>query len=107
MQRIRKGDRVQVISGKYKGATGVITAMIRDEDKVIVHGVNIKKRHVKPNARMPQGGIVEREAPIPACKVMPIDPETNEPTRVRIRVNENGTKERIAVKSGAVLSAES
>jgi large subunit ribosomal protein L24 len=72
-----------------------------------VEGVNVKKRHVKPNARMPQGGIIEREAPIHACKVMPVDPESGKPTRVRIRTNDEGKKERIAVKSGAVLVANS
>jgi large subunit ribosomal protein L24 len=104
MQRIRRGDMVQIISGKYKGAKGRILAVLRDDDKVLVEGVNIKKRHVKPGARMPQGGIVEREAPIHACKVMPIDPETGQPTRVRIQINEEGKKERVAVKSGAVLT---
>ena len=107
MNRIRRGDTVQIISGKYKGAQGKILAVIRDEDKVIVEGVNVKKRHVKPNARMPQGGIVEREAPIHACKVMPVDPETGKPTRVRIRVAEDGKKSRVAVKSGASLIANS
>jgi large subunit ribosomal protein L24 len=107
MQRIRRGDMVQVISGKYKGAKGRILAVLRDEDKVLVEGVNVKKRHVKPNARMPQGGIIEREAPIHACKVMPVDPESGKPTRVRIRTNDEGKKERIAVKSGAVLVANS
>ena len=105
MQRIRRGDLVQVISGKYKGTQGKILAVLREAGKVLVEGVNVKKRHVKPNSRLPQGGIVEREAPIHACKVMPVDPETQEPTRVRIRVNEDGKKERITVKSGAVLEA--
>jgi len=105
MQRIRRGDMVQVMSGKYKGAKGRILTVLRDDDKVLVEGVNVKKRHVKPNARMPQGGIIEREAPIHSCTVMPIDPETGLPTRVRIRVNAEGKKERIAVKSGAVLVA--
>jgi len=106
MERIRRGDVVVVISGKYKGAKGKIMAVLRDDDKVLVEGLNIKKRHLKPNARMPQGGIVEREAPIRASKVMPVDPETGRPTRVRIRVNEDGTKDRIAVVSGAVLEAK-
>jgi large subunit ribosomal protein L24 len=105
MNRIRRGDTVQVISGKYKGVQGKILAVIVDDDKVIVEGVNVKKRHVKPNARMPQGGIVEREAPVHACKVMPVDPETGKPTRVRIRVDDDGKKSRIAVKSGAPLVA--
>lgn len=107
MNRIRRGDTVQVISGKYKGAQGKILAVIRDEDKVVVEGVNVKKRHVKPNARMPQGGIVEREAAIHACKVMPVDPETGKPTRVRIQVDDAGKKTRLSVKSGAPLVANS
>ena len=107
MERIRREDVVQIISGKYKGAKGRILRVLRDEDKVVVEGVNVKKRHVKPSARMPQGGVVEREAPIHACKVMPVDPETGKPTRVRIRKNDDGKKERVAVKSGAVLVANS
>ena len=61
--------------------------------------------HVKPNARMPQGGIVEREAPIHACKVMPVDPQTGKPTRVRIKKDEDGKKVRVGAKSGAVITA--
>jgi len=105
MERIRRGDMVAVISGKYKGAKGRVLAVFRDDDKVLVEGINVKKRHVKPNARTPGGGIIEREAPIHACKVMPVCPETGAPTRVRIRVNDDGKKERVAVKSGAVLVA--
>ncbi|HQP34373.1 MAG TPA: 50S ribosomal protein L24 [Polyangiaceae bacterium] len=104
MRRIRKGDLVQVISGKYKGAKGRILLVLPEDDKVIVEGVNVKKRHVKPNAKMPQGGTVEREAPIHACKVMPVDPTTGAPTRVRIKV-EDGKKVRVAVKSGAPITA--
>jgi large subunit ribosomal protein L24 len=105
MRRIRRGDLVQVISGKYKGARGKIVAVLADDDKVIVEGVNIKKRHLKPNARAPQGGIVEREAPIHACKVMPVDPQTDKPTRVRIKKGEDGKKVRVGAKSGAVITA--
>jgi large subunit ribosomal protein L24 len=104
MKRIRRGDMVQVISGKYKGAKGRILVVIPDRDKVVVEGINIKKRHVKPNTKMPQGGVMEREAPIAACKVMPIDPSTGKPTRVRIKIEE-GKKTRVAVKSGAEITA--
>ena len=104
MRRIRKGDLVQVISGKYKGAKGRIQVVLADENKVIVEGINVKKRHVKPNAKMPQGGVVEREAPIDACKVMPIDPSTGKPTRVKIKI-EDGKKVRVAAKSGAPITA--
>lgn len=103
MQRIRRGDVVQVMSGKYKGVQARILAVLRDENMVIVEGVNVKKRHVKPSARMPQGGIVEREAPIHACKVMPLDDQTGQPTRVRI-VIEDGKKKRVAVKTGNPLA---
>ncbi len=105
MRRIRRGDLVQVISGKYKGAKGRILQVLTTDDKVVVEGVNVKKRHVKPNARMPQGGIVEREAPIHSCKVMPVDPETGKPTRVRIKKTEDGKKVRVGAKSGAVITA--
>jgi large subunit ribosomal protein L24 len=107
MNRIRRGDEVLVISGKYKGAKGKVLAVMPDDDKVIVEGVNVKKRHVKPNARTPQGGVVEREAPIHACKVMPIDPNTGKPTRVRFKVDESGKKIRVAAKSGAPITANS
>ena len=105
MNRIRKGDLVVVISGKHKGKTGRILQILTKADKVIVEGVNVKKRHIKPNSRLPQGGVVEREAPLHSCKVMPADPETGKPTRVKIRVEEDGTKVRVA-KSGAVLASE-
>ena len=104
MNRIRRGDMVQVISGKYKGAKGRVLVVMPSDDKVVVEGINVKKRHVKPNAKMPQGGVMEREAPIAVCKVMPIDPSTGKPTRVRIKV-EDGKKVRVAVKSGAQITA--
>jgi large subunit ribosomal protein L24 len=107
MNRIRRGDTVQIISGKFKGAKGRVVAVFPEDDKVIIEGINVKKRHMKPNARMPRGGVVEREAPIPACKVMPIDPTTGLATRVRFKVDEAGKKVRAAVKSGAEIPANS
>ncbi len=107
MNRIRRGDMVQIISGKFKGAKGRVTAVFPEDDQVIVEGINVKKRHVKPNARTPRGGVVEREAPLPACKVMPIDPTSGKPTRVKIKVDDSGDKVRVAVKSGAQITANS
>ncbi|MCL2725153.1 MAG: 50S ribosomal protein L24 [Polyangiaceae bacterium] len=102
--RLQKDDNVIVISGKDKGKTGRIMRVFREEDKVLVQGVNLVKRHTKPNPRMQQGGILEREQPIAACKVMPVDPKTGKGTRVRVKIeaNQEGkrTKVRIAVKSG-------
>ena len=104
MNRIRRGDMVQIISGKYKGAKGRVLVVMPHDDKLVVEGINVKKRHVKPNAKLPQGGVMEREAPIASCKVMPIDPSTGKPTHVRIKV-EDGKKVRVAVKSGAQITA--
>jgi large subunit ribosomal protein L24 len=98
--RIRKGDTVVVISGKDKGKTGKVTRVLRDEDRVVVAGVNVVKRHMRPSPRNQAGGILEREQPIYACKVMPVDPKTGEGTRVRTRALDNGTTVRVAVKSG-------
>jgi large subunit ribosomal protein L24 len=98
--RLRKGDLVVVISGKEKGKQGKIARVLVDQDKVVVEGLNLIKRHMRPTPRNPQGGILEREAPIHACKVMPVDPKTGKPTRVKFSTDDKGKKIRIAVKSG-------
>lgn len=105
MRRVQRGDLVVVISGKYKGKQGRIKKVLVGDDKVIVEGVNVVKRHMRPTPMAPEGGILEKEAPIWSCKVMPVDPQTGKATRVRIKVDENGTKTRIA-KSGAAIVAE-
>ena len=101
--RIRKGDTVVVISGKDKGKTGKVARVLREEDRVVVEGINLVKRHQRPTPRNPAGGIIEREQPIAACKVMPVDPKTGKGTRVRFKVLEDGKKVRMAVKSGEEL----
>ncbi len=105
MNRLQRGDTVVVISGKYKGKQGRVKKVLLDDDKVIIEGINLVKRHTKPSPRSQQGGIIEKEAPMHACKVMPLDPQTNKPTRVKIKVDENGLKMRVA-KSGAEIRAE-
>ncbi len=100
--RLRKGDEVIVISGKDKGKKGKIARLFVEEGKVIVEGVNLVKRHLRPNAKNPQGGILEKEAPIFASKVMPIDPKTGKGTRVRMGKDEKGKKIRVA-KSGEAI----
>jgi large subunit ribosomal protein L24 len=102
--RIRKGDTVIVISGKDSGKTGKISRILPEADRVVVEGVNLVKRHQRPTPRNPSGGIVEREQPIHASKVMPVDPKTGKGTRVRFKTLENGNKIRIAVKSGEEIS---
>ncbi|APR84146.1 LSU ribosomal protein L24p [Minicystis rosea] len=110
MNRLKVGDLVQVISGKDKGKQGKITKIITDDDRVVVEGVNVVTRHTKPNARNQQGGKLTKEAPIHASKVMPVDPGTGKPTRVKIKVEtgEGGkvTKTRVG-KSGAAITAAS
>ena len=102
---IRKGDRVKVISGNYKGTEGTVLRVERDKGRVVVQGVNVRKRHRKPTAAAPQGGIVEFEAPIHASNVMLLDPSTGEPTRVKTQVAEDGGKTRVAAKSGKAIPA--
>lgn len=99
---VKKGDKVQIISGKDKGKQGVILQAIPAKNRVVVEGVNVVKKHSKPSQLNPQGGIVEQEAAIHVSNVMPLDPKTNEPTRVGYKV-ENGKKVRIAKKSGESL----
>ncbi|SIT87720.1 50S ribosomal protein L24 [Edaphobacillus lindanitolerans] len=101
---VKKGDKVQVITGKDKGKTGVILAAFPKKDRVIVEGVNIVKKHTKPNQENPQGGIVSKEAAIHVSNVMLLDPKSGEPTRVSYKVGEDGKKVRIAKKSGEVIA---
>ena len=99
---VKKGDKVKVITGKDKGKEGVILAAFPKQDRVLVEGVNIVKKHVKPNQLNPQAGIVSQEAAIHVSNVMLIDPKSGEPTRVGYKI-ENGKKVRVAKKSGAVI----
>ncbi|MCP1121961.1 50S ribosomal protein L24 [Bacillus sp. AFS018417] len=99
---VKKGDKVQVISGKDKGKQGVVLAAFPKENRVIVEGVNIVKKHSKPSQINPQGGIITKEAAIHVSNVMPLDPKTGVPTRVGYKV-EDGKKVRVAKKSGELL----
>ncbi len=104
MERVRVGDQVVVVRGVHKGRSGRVSRVLPERGAVIVEGVNVVKRHVKPTPQQ-AGGIVEVAAPLDLSKVMLVDPETNKPTRVRIEVKD-GKKVRVAVKSGAVIAAE-
>ncbi|MFC3885303.1 50S ribosomal protein L24 [Bacillus songklensis] len=99
---VKKGDKVMVISGKDKGKQGVILEAYPKKNRVLVEGVNVVKKHSKPSQANPQGGIINKEAPIHVSNVMPLDPKTGEPTRVGYKV-EDGKKVRVAKKSGEVL----
>ncbi len=97
---VRRGDQVQVISGNSKGARGTVLRVIPAKQQVVVEGVNLRKRHQAPSQKNPEGGIVTFEAPIHVSNVMLIDPTSDEPTRFRVRIDADGTKERISVRSG-------
>jgi large subunit ribosomal protein L24 len=106
LARIRKGDNVVVISGKDKGKTGKVLQVFAEHERVLVEKINVVKRHVKPTPMSRESGIIEKEAPIHWSKVMPVDPESGKGTRVRTRVESDGSKTRIAVKSGKAIEAE-
>ncbi|OQW46696.1 MAG: 50S ribosomal protein L24 [Proteobacteria bacterium SG_bin6] len=101
--KIKKGDRVVVLSGKDKGKTGTVTLALPREEKVVVSGVNIATRHRKPSQANPQGGLERSEAPLHVSKVAIADPASGKATRVRFE-QRDGKKVRVAVKSGEVIN---
>lgn len=102
--RIKVGDEVIVVSGNDKGARGTVQRVLPKENRVVISGVNLVKKHQRPRPTggrtQAQGGIIEFEAPINASNVMLICPETGEPTRVGIRRDESGNRVRFSKKSG-------
>lgn len=100
-RHIRKGDTVIVTAGNDRGATGEVLRLLTDADRVVVQGVNIRAKHLKPTRVNPQGGIVRREMPIHMSNVSPV--ADGKPTRVRFEVKPDGSKVRIAVRTGKEL----
>lgn len=101
MERIRKDDMVEVIAGKDKGKRGRVVKILPKRGRVVVEGVMMVKRHTKPNQKNAQGGILEKEGSVHISNVMPIDPATSKPTRVRC--NTDGGKRQRVGKSGAAI----
>jgi large subunit ribosomal protein L24 len=102
--RLKKGDTVEVVAGKERSRRGRILRVDRDRGRVVVEGVNMIKRHTKPNpSRGLKGGIVEREAPIDISNVMVVSPESGKRTRVGCKVLDDGRKVRVAKVDGAIL----
>ena len=103
--KIRTDDQVIVISGKDKGKTGKVLRVDRKAEKVFVEGLNIIKRHQRPNPANPnaQVGVIEREAPIHVSNVAIVDPKDNKPTRVGVRRDDNGRGMRVTKRSGSEL----
>ena len=98
--RIKKGDTVYVNAGNDKGKTGKVLTVIPEKDRVIVEGINLVSKHTKPNSKQPQGGIIKQEAGIHVSNLQLIDPQSQKPTRVGYKFNEDGKKIRYAKKSG-------
>ena len=101
--RITKGDTVRVMRGEEKGKEGKVIRVFLKTGRVTIEGINIVKRHRKARGPEDQGGIIDMPAPVHLSNVMLIDPKSGTPTRVRARVDEDGTKERISVKSGDAI----
>jgi large subunit ribosomal protein L24 len=87
---IKKGDMVQVNTGSYKGKEGRVIEVVRESDRALVEGVNMIKRHTKPNAQYPDGGIINKEAPIHLSNLMYIDPKSGKPSKVGQSIDEKG-----------------
>ena len=97
---IKKGDTVIVNTGNSKGQKGRVLEVITKTDRAIVEGVNMMKKHTKPNAESPQGGIIEKEAPVHISNLMLVDPKSGEATRIGRRLDDNGKLVRFSKKSG-------
>lgn len=98
--RLKKGDTIIVRSGKYKGKTGKILSVHPMENKVTVEGINIVKKHIKPNRQYPQGGIIELTKPLWVSKVGIMDAAARKPSRIGYKVGKNGPKQRVYKTSG-------
>jgi large subunit ribosomal protein L24 len=101
--RIKKGDKVLVIAGASKGARGEVLRVLPKEERAVVQGVAVAKRHVKPRGMGQPGGIVEQEAAVHMSNLALIDPSTDKPTKVGFRVLDGGRKVRVARKSGTAI----
>ncbi|VAX23678.1 LSU ribosomal protein L24p (L26e) [hydrothermal vent metagenome] len=106
--KIKKNDNVIVIAGNYKGSTGKVLKVYPKMNRIIIEGVNLRKRHTKPSQANPQGGIIEKEAPIHVSNVMLLDPKSNEPTRIGTKIiiddkTEKTKRARVSKLSGEML----
>ena len=101
--KIRKGDKVIVLSGRDKGRTGEVVRVMPKEDKAVVRGVNMIRRHQK-QTQSQEGGIITKEAPIHLSNIAVADPKDGKPTRVAFQVQKDGKKVRVAKRSGEVIN---
>ena len=101
--KIKKGDNVQVLTGKDRGKTGVVMRALPEVRKVIVDGVNVAKKHQRATRATMQGGIIDKDMPIPVANVAIVCPSCNKPTRVGYKVDADGTKTRVCKKCGGEM----
>ncbi|MDP4204412.1 MAG: 50S ribosomal protein L24 [Bacteroidota bacterium] len=101
---IKKGDTVVITTGESKNQKGKVLQVLRKTERAIIEGVNMVKKHARPSAKNPQGGIIEQEAPIHISNLMLVDPSTGTPTRVGRRLNEEGKLVRYSKKSGEEIA---
>ncbi len=102
--RIKKNDKVQVMSGNDKGKVGKVLKVFPDSGRIIVEKVNMVKRHTRASKDVPQGGIIEKEGPIDASNVMLVCPNTGKPTRIGKDILSDGSRARVSKKSGEMLN---
>ncbi|NLW82921.1 MAG: 50S ribosomal protein L24 [Phycisphaerae bacterium] len=101
-RHIKKGDLVEVICGDNKGVTGRVMRVLTDKDRVLVEGVNMVYKHVRPSQRNPQGGRIRVERPIHISNVLPVNPKTSRGTRVRFTTDAKGVKKRVALDGSEI-----
>jgi len=101
--RIRKNDNVQVITGEAGGKTGKVIKVFPDKQKALVEGLNMVKRHTKPNRKNQQGGILQKEAPIPLSNLMLVCPKTGKPTRTGVSILESGKRVRFSKRAKEMI----
>jgi large subunit ribosomal protein L24 len=102
--RVRKNDTVQVMSGEFRGKTGRIVKVFPEKNRALVEGLNIVKRHTKPNRKAQQGGIVQKEAPIHLSNLMLVCPKTGKPTRIGVSILEGGKRVRFSKRAKETIA---
>ncbi len=101
-RHIKKGDTVKIIAGDHKGAVGKVLRVISGDNKVVVQGHNLVKKHVRPSQKHPQGGRITLEQPIDISNVLPVTGKDNRPTRVKYEVSDDGSKKRVATDGSEI-----
>ena len=101
-KHVKKGDTVQIITGDNKGSTGRVLRVMPDKQRVVVEGLNLVYKHVRPSQRNPQGGRIRVEQPIHISNVLPVNPKSSHGSRVRFKVNDDGSKKRVAVDGNEI-----